>query len=52
MIKKFLKDETGMETVEWAVVAAVVVLGAVAAFKALGTTVDTKITDLNTEINK
>ncbi len=51
MIKKFLKDETGMETVEWAVVAAIILLGAVVAFQTLGDTVDAKITALDTEIN-
>lgn len=49
-IKKFLKDETGMETVEWAVVAALVILGVAAAFGALGGTVLERITSLNDSI--
>ena len=49
-IKYFLKDETGMETVEWAVVAALVILGVALAFQTLGNTVKTKIQDLNNNV--
>ncbi len=49
-INNFLKDETGMETVEWAVVAALVILGVALAFRTLGNTVDTKIKALNSNI--
>ena len=50
-IRKFLKDETGMETVEWAVVAALVILGVALAFSTLGNTVRSKIEALNSNIN-
>jgi Flp pilus assembly pilin Flp len=49
-IKNFFKDETGMETVEWAVVAALVILGVALAFRTLGNTVNSKITSLNSNI--
>jgi Flp pilus assembly pilin Flp len=50
-MKSFWRDETGMETVEWAVVAALVILGVAAAFRLLGDTVETQIRTLNNEIN-
>lgn len=43
MIKKFLRDETGLELSEYAVAAALVALAVVGAFKLLGTNIDTKI---------
>ncbi len=46
MIKKFFRDETGLELSEYAVAAALVALAAVAAFQLLGTNIATKITDL------
>lgn len=49
-IKDFLKDETGMETVEWAVVAALVILGVAAAFNLLGQTVNDKVTKLDQSV--
>ncbi len=50
-IKNFFKDETGMETVEWAVVAALVILGVATAFRLLGNTVESQIRTLNNEID-
>jgi pilus assembly protein Flp/PilA len=46
MLKRFLKDETGLELSEYAVAAALVALAAVAAFQLLGTNIGTKITEL------
>ncbi len=46
MIKRFLRDETGLELSEYAVAAALVALAAVAAFQLLGTTIATRINDL------
>ena len=46
MIKRFLRDETGLELSEYALAAALVALAAVAAFQLLGTNIATKITDL------
>lgn len=49
-IKNFLRDESGTETVEWAILAALLVIVAAGAFGLLGTAVDTKIDELTLEI--
>lgn len=36
-IERFMREEDGLETVEWAVVGTAVVIAAIAAFQALGT---------------
>lgn len=46
MLKRFIKDETGLELSEYAVAAALVALAAVLAFQTLGTNISTKINDL------
>lgn len=46
MIKKFLRDETGLELSEYAVAAALVALAAVAAFQLLGGNIGAKINTL------
>ena len=46
MLKRFLKDETGLELSEYAVAAALVALAAVVAFQTLGTNISTKIDEL------
>jgi pilus assembly protein Flp/PilA len=46
MIKKFLRDETGLELSEYAVAAALVAVAAVVAFRLLGTNIATRITGL------
>jgi Flp pilus assembly pilin Flp len=43
----FIRDERGMETVEWAVLAALIVGGLVAVIATLGTNVLNKFTTLN-----
>jgi pilus assembly protein Flp/PilA len=43
MIKRFLKDETGLELSEYAVAAALIALAVVGAFQLLGKNIDTKI---------
>jgi pilus assembly protein Flp/PilA len=50
MIKRFLRDETGLELSEYAVAAALVALAAVVAFQTLGTNIGTKINELATKI--
>jgi pilus assembly protein Flp/PilA len=50
MLKRFLKDETGLELSEYAVAAALVALAAVVAFQTLGANISTKITDLASKI--
>ena len=52
MIKSFLKDESGMETVEWAVVAVIIVAVVVLAFRGIATVVQNRISTLNNEISK
>ena len=46
MIKKFFRDETGLELSEYAVAAALVAIAVVGAFTALGTAISGKITTL------
>jgi pilus assembly protein Flp/PilA len=46
MIKRFLRDDTGLELSEYAVAAALVALAAVAAFQLLGTNIGAKINSL------
>jgi len=46
MLKRFLKDETGLELSEYAVAAALVALACVVAFQTLGTNISTKIDEL------
>lgn len=50
MIKRFFRDETGLELSEYAVAAALVALAAVVAFQTLGTNIGTKINELATKI--
>jgi Flp pilus assembly pilin Flp len=50
MIKKFLRDETGLELSEYAVAAALIAVAVVAAFGALGTSISGKITELTDHI--
>ena len=51
MIKRFFRDETGLELSEYAVAAALVAIAVVGAFSALGGTIRTKITELGTHIS-
>ena len=46
MIKRFFRDETGLELSEYAVAAALVALACVVAFQTLGTNIGTKINEL------
>jgi Flp pilus assembly pilin Flp len=49
-IKSFIKDESGLETVEYAVMLALLVAGVIAAVKLLGPTVTSKFTEVNTQM--
>jgi pilus assembly protein Flp/PilA len=51
MIRKFFRDETGLELSEYAVAAALVAIAVVGAFSALGTTISDKITELGNHIS-
>jgi len=50
-MKKFLLDETGLELSEYAVAAALVVIGVVGAFSALGGAIVTRLDDLVSRVN-
>ncbi|HEV2882905.1 MAG TPA: hypothetical protein VGX24_16660 [Pyrinomonadaceae bacterium] len=52
MIKKFLRDETGLELSEYAVAAALVALAVITAFGTLGTNIGAKIGSLASEVGK
>ena len=47
-VTSFLRDDRGMETVEWAVMAAILVAGLIAVIAGLGGNVLTKFTALQT----
>jgi pilus assembly protein Flp/PilA len=49
-IKRFIKDEQGLETVEYAIIAGLIVVGIVAAITAIGTWVQTQFTTLQTDL--
>jgi pilus assembly protein Flp/PilA len=51
MIRKFFRDETGLELSEYAVAASLVAIAVVAAFTALGTAISTRINGLAATIN-
>ncbi len=50
LIKKLAKEEEGMETVEYAVVAALVIVVGIAIWKGLGSAISAKITELTSAI--
>jgi len=50
MLKKFFRDETGLELSEYAVAAALVALAVITAFTNLGSAIGTKIGELVTDI--
>ena len=50
VLKRFWSEEEGLTMVEYAVAAAVIAAGAIAAFQLLGTNVSTKVNTLATTI--
>lgn len=50
MIKRFFRDETGLELSEYAVAAALVIIGVVVAFTTLGNAIGTSIGTLSNTI--
>ena len=50
LLKKFLSDEQGLETVEYAIIVGLIVAGTVAVIAAIGTWVNTQFTDLQTDL--
>jgi pilus assembly protein Flp/PilA len=51
MLRKFIRDESGLELSEYAVAAALVAIAVVAAFFALGGTISDKVNELGTHIS-
>ena len=51
MLKRFLRDETGLELSEYAVAAALVALAVITAFTTLGTNIGAKVTELGTKVS-
>ena len=50
-LKNFVKDERGLETVEWAVIAALIVAGLIAIITGLGNNVETRFAELENATN-
>jgi Flp pilus assembly pilin Flp len=48
-IKKFMLDESGLETVEWAIVGGIIVAGSAALFVLIGGDVLRGVTNLNAQ---
>jgi Flp pilus assembly pilin Flp len=51
VIKSFVREEDGLEMVEWAIVAALITTAAAAALTTLGGTIATKFTEMDSLIN-
>jgi pilus assembly protein Flp/PilA len=50
IISNLMNDESGQDLIEYALVAALVGLGAVAAMKSLGTSISTAFTNVGTQL--
>lgn len=50
LVKKFVKDERGLETVEYAIIAGLIVVGTIATIISIGTWVNGKFTALDTAL--
>lgn len=48
LLKKFVRDEAGMETVEWAIMAALIVAGVILIITGIGNNVSNAFTKLQT----
>lgn len=48
IIRRFVRDERGMETVEWAIMAALIVAGLIGIVTGIGTNVQSAFTKLQT----
>jgi pilus assembly protein Flp/PilA len=50
VVKRFVKEEEGLETVEYAIIAGLIVAGTIVTIVAIGAWVSTKFQALNTEL--
>jgi len=50
LIRKFVSDESGLETIEYAVIAGLIVTGAIAAIAAIAIWLGNQYTDLKTKL--
>lgn len=50
-VRKFIQDEEGLTTVEYAVAGGLIAAAVIAAFVLLGGTVDREIREINTNLN-
>ncbi len=50
LLKKFVADERGLETVEYAIIAALITLAAITTIGLVGTQVNVKFSDLLTKL--
>lgn len=50
LIKRFVKEEEGTETVEWAIMAGLIVVGTITAVTAIGGWVGTQFDTLQTDL--
>ncbi len=50
LVKRFLSEEKGLETVEYAIIAALITIAAILAITAVGTSVAAKFNLLNTKL--
>jgi pilus assembly protein Flp/PilA len=51
LVAKFLKDQSGATAIEYGLIAAGIALAIITAVNTLGTTLNTKFTDVNSKIN-
>ena len=51
LVKRFVKDESGMETLEWALVGALVVIGFVAIWGAFGPKIEQVFINMGEELD-
>ncbi len=52
LVARFAKDESGATAIEYGLIAAGIALAIIVIVGQLGETVNTKFTDVNTELNK
>jgi pilus assembly protein Flp/PilA len=50
LVKRFIAEEKGLETVEYAIIAALITIAAILAITAVGTSVSAKFNLLNTKL--